>query len=176
MWGWICFCTLLIWISVVCFKDYNKRTKEYFDLRNNIYESQVKIEEKWNVFEVKTQSGDIYVFSEDRYEYETDNEQDYIELSKNKSLYKNTFETVEKKCFGKGMVQFEEYALPCRIEIGEQSGRPIRIYYKDTYPSGEKLVVMNNLNKSEKKFGFHSAWNGDEYLKLKLDYDKNVID
>lgn len=176
MWGWVCFLVLLIWVCMVCLRDYSKKSKEYHEFRDNIYESQVTIEEKWNVFEVKTQSGDVYVFSEDRYEYEMDSDKEYIELSKNKSLYKNTFETVEEKCFGKGLVRFNDYILPCRMEIGSQSGRPIKIYYRDTYPSGEKMAVMNILNKEEKKFGCHYGWSSKEYLKVKIDYDYNIID
>lgn len=177
MWGWICFVALFIWITYRFFKNYAEDKKEYDRLRNNITEDDIFVEDSWSVFEVKTQSGDVYVFSGDRYEYEMDSDSEYIELSHGKSLYKNTFETVEQKSVGKGFIKMEDTALPCRIYFGLKSGRPISIFFYEKSPdSSEKFVTGKYLNKETRQYDVSSYWESEEYRKLVWNYDKEVID
>lgn len=177
MWGWICFIILFVWLTYRSLRNYDKDRKEYDRLRDNIKENDIFVEDRWEVFEVKTQSGDIYVFSGDRYEYEMNNDCEYIEIFHGKYLYKNTFETVEQKAVGKGFIKMEDTALPCRICFGLKSGRPISIFFYESSPdSSEKFVTGKYLNKETGEYDTSSYWENEEYRKLIWDYDRNIID
>lgn len=176
MLGWICFCSLLVLIFGIYLKRVIKEENNYNSLINNITESDIVVTDKWEVYEVKTQSGDTYAFLSTRYKKEMDSDCEYIKLSDNKSLYKNTFETVEKKYVGKGLVRIGGISLGCEIYFHPTGNRPDKIFYSDTAPGYKEAISCGgSFNKETGKFEIVVSGVSKERRKLIWDYDEHLI-